>query len=159
MAKCIFCGAEVDTYIAERNVHSSGSSCKVACKECGQLHILYPVQTFKWRGATDYEMDNTTEDDWGVKCVKHTPLSSNEVLVLSATNQSGVGVDWIIHNLADGLNRLLELQKNNPEQTFEVDVTKVILTDEQRKEIAFEDNFFDYDWPKFACTKYESFYT
>ena len=157
MAKCIYCGAEVDTYIAERNAHSSGRSCKVACKECGQLHILYPIQTFKWRGATDYEMEQTMEDDWGVKCVKHTPLSSNEVLVLSATNSTGVGVDWIIHNMSEGLERLLELKLKNQEQTFEVEFVKVILTDEQRKEIGFEDNFFDYDWCSFACTRYEKF--
>ena len=157
MAKCIYCGAEVDTYIAERNAQMKESGCWVACKECGQLHRLTPIQSFNWRGATDYEMTTICEDDWGVKCVKHTPLSSNEVLVLSATNSTGVGVDWIIHNMSEGLKRLLELKLKNQGQTFEVEIIKVILTDEQRKEIGFEDNFFDYDWGSFACTRYEKF--
>jgi hypothetical protein len=102
-------------------------------------------------------MTTICEDDWGVKCVKHTPLSSNEVFVLSTTNNTGVGVDWIIHNMSEGLERLLELKLKNQGQTFEVEIIKVILTDEQRKEIRFEDNFFDYDWGSFACTRYDKF--
>ena len=155
MAKCVFCEVDIDIDIPFRNATTYHNSVWVACPNCGHLHLLSPIISYDWEGASVYTQQNKTTDDWGVPVVPHIPIT-NEVLVMSADFEGG-GVDNIIHNIAEGIKMGMELKEKNPNLSMTITISKYTLSDEMVKEIVWEDYFFDADANSMACVTLEEF--
>ena len=156
MAKCVFCEVDIDIDIPFRNATTYNKSVWVACPNCGHLHLLSPIMSYDWEGATVYSQKNKTTDDWGKKVVPHIPIT-REVLVMSADNDSGCGTDKILHNIGEGIKLGMELKQKNPDMNFTITIKKYTLTDEMIEDISWEDYFFDYDLADVACETLDTF--
>lgn len=155
MAKCVFCEVDVDIETPFRNATSYHKPVWVACPNCGHLHLLSPITSYVWEGASVYSQKNTTTDDWGIPVVPHTPITK-EVLVMSADFDGG-GVDNIIDNIGEGVKIGIELKKKNPNLSMTMTIKKYTLTDEMVNEIGWRDYFFDADTDGMACITLEEF--
>ena len=156
MAKCVFCEVNIDIDIPLRNATTYNKPAMVACPNCGHLHILTPITSYDWEGASVYLQKAKTEDDWGKPVTPHIPITK-EVLVMSADNDSGCGADNIIHNIADGIKMGLELKEKNPNMKLTITIKKYTLTSEMIEDIGWEDYFFDYDLDGVACETLDTF--
>ena len=155
MAKCVFCEVDINIEKQFRIAITYHKPVWVACPNCGHLHLLTPITSYDWEGASVDSQKNTTIDHWGIPVVPHIPITK-EVLVMSADFEGG-GVDNIIDNIGEGVKIGIELRKKNPNLSMTITIKKYTLTDEMIKEIGWRDYFFDSDTDGMACITLEEF--
>ena len=153
---CEFCKKQFDGEIVERNVESYHQSALAACPHCGQPYIVRAVVRFEWN-RTNTER---TEDDWGTPIHQHKRINYDKpirVVSVDFEDSSISSMDNIVHRLSDTIKWLDAIKKEVPNKPFTVIIRDFTIPEDLKKELQFEDDFWQYDWLEFKHTIVEEF--